>query len=63
MFAHVSTPGELPKELGQLVNLTIFDVDSNAQYENYDDYYDVPIPGTGFTGELYAPAYARCMFC
>ena len=66
-FADIFTcfAGELPKELGQLTNLTKFDVSDNVQYEKYedgDDDYDRPIPGTGFTGELYAPAYMRCMF-
>ena len=58
--------GELPKELGQLTNLTIFDVSDNVQYEKNedgDDDYDRPIPGTGFTGEWYVPSYMRCMFC
>ena len=48
--------GELPKDLGQLTNLTYFDVSYNAQYEkheNGDDDFDRPIPGTGFAGELY----------
>ena len=51
-------PGELPKELGQLTNLTRFDVSNNVQYEkdeDGEDDYDRPIPGTGFTGELYVP--------
>ena len=37
--------GKLPKELGKLVNLEVFDVRDNE-----------------FEGELYVPAYMRCMF-
>ena len=60
MFADISHcfAGELPKELGQLTNLTDFDVSDNAQYDDYDHL----IPGTGFTGELYAPADMYCVF-
>ena len=57
--------GELPKELGQLTNLTCFDVSNNAQYEkdeDGDDVYNYTVPDTGFTGELYVPAYMRCIF-
>ena len=60
-----SLSGELPEELGQLTNLTHFDVSNNAQYEkdeDGEDDYDRPIPGTGFTGELHVPAYMRCVF-
>ena len=56
--------GELPKELGQLTNLTYFNVSHNAQYEKYEDGdydYDRPIPGTGFTGELYVPSYIHTL--
>ena len=61
-FADIFTcfAGELPKELGQLTNLTIFDISDNVLYEKNedgDDDYDRPIPGTGFTGELYASCY------
>ena len=64
MFADIFTcfAGELPKELGQLTNLTNFDASYNAQYEKDEDGYDDhdrPIPGTDFTGGLYAPAYVR----
>ena len=44
-FANIFTfAGELPKELGNLVNLTKLWLQGNA-----------------FQGELYAPAYMRCM--
>ena len=55
----------MPKELGQLTNLTNFDVSDNVQYEKKEDGtddYDRPIPGTGFTGELYAPLYVHRAF-
>ena len=45
-FANIFTfAGELPKELGKLINLIFFNVAGNS-----------------IGGELYVPAYIRCMF-
>jgi len=72
MFADIFTcfAGELPKELGQLTNLTNVDVSDKVQYEEDEDEdgnfavdYDRPIPGAGFTGELYAPRHTSHLRC
>ena len=44
--------GQLPKELGKLVNLKVFDVSCNIQFDGEDK----PIPGTGLSGmQMVAP--------
>ena len=44
--------GQLPKELGKLVNLKVLIVSCNIQFDDEGE----PIPGTGFSGmQMVAP--------
>ena len=44
--------GQLPKELGKLVNLKVLNVSDNIQFDDEGE----PIPGTGLSGmQMVAP--------
>ena len=49
-----------------MINLKELRLQNNYQYEKdedgVNDDYDRPIPGTGFTGVFYVPAYMCCVF-